>query len=63
MDKRISADPLSLCYYMLESGLDGFAPRAEVAAMRGVTHSRPATFSESSEYFDLETLNPHLAVA
>lgn len=63
MDKRSSPDPLSLYYYRLESGLDGFAPRAEVAAMRGVIQSRPATYAESSDYFDLETLNPHLAVA
>lgn len=61
MQKMFSNEPLH--YYMLVNGLDGFAPRNEVAAMKNVSASRPATQAETDDWMNLTTLNPWLSVA
>lgn len=52
-----------LYYYMLSSGLDGFAPRNEVEAMKDKTFTRPATLDETEDWMNFTTLNPWLNVA
>lgn len=58
---QFSSEPLY--YYVLANGLDGYAPRNEVAAMKAVSFSRQATAAEAEEWMSLHTFNPFLSVA
>lgn len=50
-----------LQYYMLASGLDGFAPQPEVRAMKNVLFSRPASETEAEDWESLHALNEWIA--
>lgn len=58
---QFSSEPLY--YYVLTNGLVGYAPRNEVAAMKTVSSSRPATAAEAEEWMSFHTFNPILCVA
>lgn len=52
-----------LHYYQLASGLDGYATVKELAVMKAISYSRPATQREHQEYLEMLTLNPFLMSA
>lgn len=51
----------TLQYYMLNSGIDGFAPMTEVSNMPNVFFSRPASQAEAEEWDALHALNEWIA--
>lgn len=51
----------NLHYYMLHSGIDGFAPMTEVSSMQNVFFSRPASQAEAEEWHSLHALNEWIA--